>query len=94
MQQLHHSLIALPERLTPPDTIDVRRRRSVRAAEPARRDGAPLAVNLAATGWANAYYSATVQAGSQDWLALLFGSFNSSNAITVDKTPARGGLTS
>ncbi len=44
--------------------------------------------NLAASGWANAYYSAAVQAGSQDWLAMLFGSFDASNAITVDKPPA------
>jgi 4-amino-4-deoxy-L-arabinose transferase-like glycosyltransferase len=44
--------------------------------------------NLAASGWANAYYSAAVQAGSKDWLAMLFGSFDAGNAITVDKTPA------
>ena len=44
--------------------------------------------DLGASGWANAYYSAAAQAGSQDWLAMLFGSFDPSNAITVDKTPA------
>ncbi len=44
--------------------------------------------DLGASGWANAYYSAAVQAGSKDWLAMLFGSFDASNAITVDKTPA------
>jgi 4-amino-4-deoxy-L-arabinose transferase-like glycosyltransferase len=44
--------------------------------------------NLGASGWANAYYSAAAQAGSQSWLAMLFGSFDASNAITVDKTPA------
>jgi 4-amino-4-deoxy-L-arabinose transferase-like glycosyltransferase len=44
--------------------------------------------NLAASGWANAYYSAAALAGSQSWLAFLFGSFDASNAITVDKTPA------
>jgi thioredoxin reductase len=32
MQQLHHSLIALPERLTPPDTIDVARTPNVETA--------------------------------------------------------------
>ncbi|MEO8272607.1 MAG: glycosyltransferase family 39 protein [Chloroflexota bacterium] len=44
--------------------------------------------NLGASGWANAYYSAAALAGSQDWLAFLFGSFDAGNAITVDKTPA------
>ena len=47
-----------------------------------------FAWNLAASGWANAYYSAAVLAGSHDWKAFLFGSFDASNAITVDKTPA------
>jgi 4-amino-4-deoxy-L-arabinose transferase-like glycosyltransferase len=44
--------------------------------------------NLGASGWANAYYSAAALAGSQDWLAFLFGSFDAGNALTVDKTPA------
>lgn len=44
--------------------------------------------NLGASDWANAYYSAAALAGSQDWLAFLFGSFDAGNAITVDKTPA------
>ncbi|WP_395310551.1 glycosyltransferase family 39 protein [Mycobacterium sp. AMU20-3851] len=44
--------------------------------------------NLSADGWANSFYSAAVQAGSQDWTALLFGSSDPANAITVDKTPA------
>ncbi len=44
--------------------------------------------NLGASGWANAYYSAAVQAGSRDWTAMLFGSTDAANAITVDKTPA------
>jgi len=43
---------------------------------------------LGASGWANAYYSAAVQAGSQSWKAWFFGSFDAANAITVDKTPA------
>lgn len=43
---------------------------------------------LGASGWANAFYSAAVQAGSQNWTALLFGSSDAANAITVDKTPA------
>ena len=44
--------------------------------------------DLAASGWANAYYSAAALAGSQSWEAFLFGSFDAGNAITVDKTPA------
>ncbi|OFJ50672.1 glycosyl transferase, partial [Mycolicibacterium grossiae] len=45
-------------------------------------------VGLSASGWANAFYSAAVQAGSSDATAMLFGSSDASNAITVDKTPA------
>jgi 4-amino-4-deoxy-L-arabinose transferase-like glycosyltransferase len=44
--------------------------------------------NLSASGWANAFYSAAVQAGAHSWKAFFFGSFDSSNFITVDKTPA------
>lgn len=44
--------------------------------------------NLGANGWANAYYSAAIQAGATNWKAFLFGSFDASNAITVDKPPA------
>ena len=43
---------------------------------------------LAASGWANAYYTAAVQAGASNWTAMLFGSSDAANAITVDKTPA------
>lgn len=43
--------------------------------------------NLGASGWANSFYAAAVQAGSQNWTALLFGSSDGANAITVDKTP-------
>jgi 4-amino-4-deoxy-L-arabinose transferase-like glycosyltransferase len=45
-------------------------------------------VGLSASGWANDYYAAAVQAGSQNWKAFFFGSFDASNYITVDKTPA------
>ncbi|PRY40767.1 ArnT family glycosyltransferase [Umezawaea tangerina] len=38
--------------------------------------------------WANAYYSAAAQAGSQSWEAWFFGSTDAANSITVDKTPA------
>lgn len=44
--------------------------------------------NLSASGWANAFYSAAAQAGSSNWTAMLFGSSDAANAITVDKTPA------
>ncbi|GGL36912.1 glycosyltransferase family 39 protein [Phycicoccus endophyticus] len=44
--------------------------------------------NLTASGWANAFYSAAVQAGSTSWKAFFFGSLDASNAITVDKPPA------
>jgi 4-amino-4-deoxy-L-arabinose transferase-like glycosyltransferase len=43
---------------------------------------------LGANGWANSFYSAAVEAGAKSWKALLFGSFDSSNFITVDKPPA------
>jgi 4-amino-4-deoxy-L-arabinose transferase-like glycosyltransferase len=44
--------------------------------------------NLSASGWGNAFYSAAAQAGSTDWTAMLFGSSDAGNAITVDKAPA------
>lgn len=44
--------------------------------------------NLSASGWANAFYSAAAQAGARDWTAMLFGSSDAANGITVDKTPA------
>lgn len=44
--------------------------------------------NLGASGWANAFYSAAAQAGSQDWTAWFFGSSDAANSITVDKPPA------
>jgi 4-amino-4-deoxy-L-arabinose transferase-like glycosyltransferase len=43
---------------------------------------------LGASGWANSFYAAAVQAGSKSWKAFFFGSFDSSNFITVDKPPA------
>ncbi|GAA1862200.1 hypothetical protein GCM10009836_48110 [Pseudonocardia ailaonensis] len=44
--------------------------------------------NLAASGFANSFYAAAVQAGTQSWTALFFGSLDPGNAITVDKPPA------
>ncbi|MEV0622490.1 glycosyltransferase family 39 protein [Nonomuraea sp. NPDC050404] len=43
---------------------------------------------LGASGWANSFYSAAVQAGSQSWQAFFFGASDAAGAITVDKTPA------
>ncbi len=44
--------------------------------------------NLTASGNANSFYAAAVQAGTKSWKALLFGSIDPSNFITVDKPPA------
>ncbi|HEY9369616.1 glycosyltransferase family 39 protein, partial [Streptomyces sp.] len=44
--------------------------------------------NLSASGYANSFYSAAVQAGSESWKAFFFGSLDAGNAITVDKPPA------
>ncbi|MFP3836173.1 hypothetical protein SCA31_25070, partial [Chryseobacterium sp. SIMBA_028] len=44
--------------------------------------------NLAASGYGNSFYAAAVQAGTKSWTALLFGSLDAGNAITVDKPPA------
>ncbi|QCO97005.1 glycosyltransferase family 39 protein [Arthrobacter sp. 24S4-2] len=50
--------------------------------------GALYLWNLQATGYANSFYAAAIQAGTKDWTALLFGSLDAGNAITVDKPPA------
>ncbi|GAA2143229.1 glycosyltransferase family 39 protein [Nocardioides koreensis] len=42
---------------------------------------------LGSSGWANPFYAAAVQAGSESWQAFFFGSSDAANAITVDKTP-------
>jgi 4-amino-4-deoxy-L-arabinose transferase-like glycosyltransferase len=44
--------------------------------------------DLSASGWANSFYSAAVQAGTKSWKAMFFGSSDASNFITVDKSPA------
>jgi 4-amino-4-deoxy-L-arabinose transferase-like glycosyltransferase len=44
--------------------------------------------NLGASGYANEFYAAAVQAGTKSWKAFFFGSLDSANAITVDKPPA------
>jgi len=42
---------------------------------------------LGASGWANTYYSAAVQAGAKSWKAFFYGSLDAGNSITVDKSP-------
>ncbi|MFD0269718.1 glycosyltransferase family 39 protein [Streptomyces sp. NPDC127106] len=44
--------------------------------------------NLSASGYANSFYSAAAQAGSESWKAFFFGSSDAGNSITVDKPPA------
>ncbi|RZU29924.1 4-amino-4-deoxy-L-arabinose transferase-like glycosyltransferase [Streptomyces sp. BK022] len=44
--------------------------------------------DLSASGFANSFYSAAVQAGSTSWKAFFFGSLDGGNAITVDKPSA------
>jgi 4-amino-4-deoxy-L-arabinose transferase-like glycosyltransferase len=44
--------------------------------------------NLSASGYANSFYAAAVQAGTESWKAFFFGALDSSSFITVDKPPA------
>lgn len=43
---------------------------------------------LGASGYANTFYSAAVQAGTTGWKAFFFGSSDGANSIMVDKPPA------
>ena len=43
--------------------------------------------NITVNGMGNQYYAASAQAGATNWEALLFGSLDSHNFITVDKPP-------
>src|SRR5580692_6713399 len=43
--------------------------------------------DLSASGNANSFYAAAVEAGSRSWKAWFFGSLDSSGFITVDKPP-------
>ena len=42
-------------------------------------------VGLSRNGWANEFYAAAAQAGTESWKAFLFGSLDRANFITVDK---------
>jgi len=44
--------------------------------------------DLSANGYANEFYAAASQAGSQSWKAWFFGALDAGNSITVDKPPA------
>ncbi|MDE9365115.1 glycosyltransferase family 39 protein [Luteipulveratus sp. YIM 133132] len=44
--------------------------------------------NLTASGYANSFYSAAVQAGGDSWKAFFYGSSDAASSITVDKPPA------
>jgi 4-amino-4-deoxy-L-arabinose transferase-like glycosyltransferase len=85
--------------LTRPANLSLPRARArVRAGEPAWGRPALIAllvctavaylVDLSASGYANSFYAAAVQAGTKSWKAMFFGSIDSSNFITVDKPPA------
>ncbi|RLV50576.1 phospholipid carrier-dependent glycosyltransferase [Nocardioides mangrovicus] len=43
---------------------------------------------LSSSGYANSYYAAAIQAGSQSWKAWFFGALDAASSITVDKPPA------
>ena len=43
--------------------------------------------NITINGMGNQFYAAATQAGSRNWEALLFGSLDPQNFITVDKPP-------
>jgi 4-amino-4-deoxy-L-arabinose transferase-like glycosyltransferase len=90
--------VASPETAPAARSSRVRRLLAGRAADPAWVRPSLLALlaatgllyvwDLAASGWANAFYSAAVQAGSSNWEALFYGSSDAGNSITVDKPPA------
>ena len=44
--------------------------------------------DLSASGYANSFYAAAVRSGTLSWKAFFFGSIDSSNFVTVDKSPA------
>jgi len=43
--------------------------------------------DLGSSGYANTFYSAAAQAGSESWKAFFFGASDAAGSITVDKTP-------
>jgi 4-amino-4-deoxy-L-arabinose transferase-like glycosyltransferase len=71
------------------DPAAARRKRNERLGLGALLLGTALLymVDLGASGYANQFYAAAVQAGTKSWKAFFFGSFDSANFITVDKPP-------
>ena len=78
----------------PEDTTEV----AATAPRPSRSERAGLVILLVATavmylwnitvnGMGNQFYAGSAAAGSKNWEALLFGSLDSANFITVDKPP-------
>jgi hypothetical protein len=63
------------------------------ARAPRRHRGA-VPVGARGLGWANTFYSAAAQAGSESWRAFFFGSSDAASSITVDEPPAATGSTS
>lgn len=89
----------LEEHRTPPPPARAAAERSARRVPPTVRDRVALAAllvgtavlylwNLTASGWANAFYSAAVQAGAESWTAFFYGASDAAASITVDKPPA------
>src|ERR1700730_1724659 len=84
---------APPAALHPIGPAERRRADSPRWARPALRvllaaTAGLYLWGLGASGWANSFYSAAVQAGTKSWKAFFFGSSDAANFITVDKPPA------
>ncbi|WP_200258091.1 glycosyltransferase family 39 protein [Streptomyces sp. HSG2] len=82
-----------PQRSAPSDDPPEARASDPRWARPALivlllATGLLYLYNLSVSGYANSFYSAAVQAGSESWKAFFFGSLDAANAITVDKPPA------
>ena len=50
--------------------------------------GALYLWNLTSSGYANEFYAAAAQAGSQSWTAFLWGASDAAGSITIDKPPA------
>ena len=48
---------------------------------------APYLWNITINGMGNQFYAAAAQAGSRNWKALLFGSLDAQNFVTVDEPP-------
>ncbi len=76
-----------PEPASPPARTVLRERLSL-AALLIGTGGVLYLWNLSINGWANSFYSAAIQAGSESWKAWFFGSSDMANSITVDKPPA------